>query len=99
MAVTRVGRVSRSPSGQRSSSSWNRFRKALLDERGWRCEDCGLAGKLEVHHIVPVSVDPARRYDKSNCRCLCSKCHVEAHRPARTPAEVAWDELLQDLVR
>ena len=73
------------------------FRRELLDERGWRCEECGLAGRLEVHHAVPVSVDPSRRYDPTNCVILCSGCHVEAHRPEVSPDEAAWREILATL--
>ena len=74
-----------------------RFRKSLLDERGWRCEKCGLAGRLEIHHRVPVSIDEAKRYEPANCVVLCVTCHVAAHRRPKSAEEQAWVAVLADL--
>lgn len=41
------------------------------------CAACGTSKKLEVHHIVPVHIDPSKELDSSNLITLCnSKCHL-----------------------
>ena len=40
------------------------------------CQACGSDRKPEVHHIVPVHLDPSRELDPSNLITLCDKwCH------------------------
>ena len=47
------------------------------------CEDCLKSGKItssaEVHHIVPISVQPSLRLKWTNLAALCKKCHEERH--------------------
>jgi hypothetical protein len=31
------------------------FKNQVLDRDGWRCQDCGSAERLEVHHLNPRS--------------------------------------------
>ena len=33
---------------------WDRVRRAVLRRDGWRCVQCGRAGRLEVDHITPL---------------------------------------------
>lgn len=44
------------------------------------CEACGaretLLHRLEVHHIIPVSVAPDRAGDPNNMITLCRPCHI-----------------------
>src|SRR5688500_13860395 len=41
-----------------------------------RCLQLGLITLADVSdHIVPVTVDPARRLDPTNLRSLCANCH------------------------
>lgn len=58
----------------------NRWR--ILRERWLRsnpkCADCGLAGE-EVHHLVPRSIAPERRFDVHNLCTLCGACHRARH--------------------
>jgi 5-methylcytosine-specific restriction endonuclease McrA len=44
------------------------------------CQCCKAALTTEVHHKVPLSVDPSRAYDASNLVALCQRCHQQAHR-------------------
>ena len=48
------------------------------------CEDCDKNGRVEpsreVHHIVPLSVDPSLKYELSNLVALCKGCHTLRHR-------------------
>ena len=68
---------------RKGGRSWRdlRQRKLALDPV---CEDCdandiiGVAA-TEVHHIVPVSVDPSREFDFSNLCSLCKECHNRRH--------------------
>jgi 5-methylcytosine-specific restriction endonuclease McrA len=57
------------------SSSWSKVRKQHISEFP-KCAACGRSKKLDVHHIVPVSVDPSKELDPSNLITLCSDpCH------------------------
>jgi len=41
------------------------------------CAACGKFKKLEVHHIVPVHVDPSKELDPDNLMTLCADpCHI-----------------------
>jgi 5-methylcytosine-specific restriction endonuclease McrA len=48
------------------------------------CEDCLKQGKVtpssEVHHIVPIAVDPTQRLTWTNLVALCNTCHDGRHR-------------------
>jgi len=58
-----------------------KIRKSVSEFRKWPankfCAWCGRDRKLEVHHIVPVSVSPELAGDKKNMIMLCRKpaCH------------------------
>ena len=88
--------MSRSPSGNLDSRRWKRVRRAVLERDGYRCRDCGKAGRLEVHHEVPVWKGPALAYVRGNLRTLCRTCHIGRHAKKRTPTERAWDSFLAD---
>lgn len=80
-----------------SLRGWQRFRRQLLDARGWRCERCGLAGKLEIHHKRPLEKGGAA-FDEENCEVLCKACHVAHHKRPTSPAAAAWKALVRDLM-
>ena len=57
------------------SSKWPALRKEHLKKQPC-CQACGSDRKPEVHHIVPVHLDPSRELDPSNLITLCDKwCH------------------------
>lgn len=57
------------------ASQWKKIRAAHLQKEPV-CVACGRAGDLEVHHIIPVSVDPALELDENNLITLCANpCH------------------------
>ena len=76
---------------------WHRLRLKLMDAAGWRCVQCGKAGRLELDHVVPVQHggDP---WDPSNLQPLCRPCHFAktAKENARPPSleRRAWMALL-----
>lgn len=63
------------------SSQWQLFRIALLEERGYKCEDCG-AIAVDVHHVKHLDTSEGweRRLDVDNCKILCIKCHNFQHK-------------------
>lgn len=70
--------------GRLSSSRWERTRKEVLERDGYRCQRCGKAGILEVHHVTPLQDDPAQDpYDPDGCLLLCRGCHILTHREMR----------------
>ena len=77
---------------------WEAARRATLDRSGWRCEDCGRAGRLEVHHVTPISVDFSRRFDLDNLKVLCKDCHLRAHdKTPEGPQTKAWRVSVDEL--
>ena len=51
------------------------LRKAVLAERGRKCERCGGRGKVEVDHVLPRSQGGTD--DRANLMVLCVGCHAE----------------------
>ena len=70
-----------------------KFRRRVLDAKGWRCEDCGKAGRLELHHPKPLQHGGAALDDK-NAKILCRQCHIQHHKRPPTPESLAWDVLI-----
>ena len=62
---------------QHGIRAYRRLRRRILDERGWRCEDCGRAGRLELHHVIEVADGGTDHPD--NLKVLCKGCHMAAH--------------------
>tara|TARA_Y100000385_G_scaffold154814_1_gene160518 strand:+ start:7953 stop:8282 length:330 start_codon:yes stop_codon:yes gene_type:complete len=57
------------------SSQWPKIRKKHIEKQPC-CMACGSCKKPEVHHIVPVHVDPTKELDPDNLITLCDKyCH------------------------
>lgn len=71
--------VATKPRVQRSAQ-WPALRAKLL--RGARCAACGGRELLELHHVIPFHVDPARELDTGNLLPLCERkrsginCHL-----------------------
>lgn len=58
------------------SSRWQTVRKDHLKNYP-SCIACGRTSKLEVHHKVPVHLDPESELDPSNLVTLCADpCHL-----------------------
>jgi 5-methylcytosine-specific restriction endonuclease McrA len=58
------------------SPRWQTIRKEHLKKQP-RCQACGKRKDLEVHHIVPVHMNPEKELDPSNLITLCSNsCHI-----------------------
>ena len=98
------GRVSHDMAGRGSRfhahlnrHRWADARRAAFDRDGWRCRECGRPGRLEAHHVTPLHKggDP---YDLANVESLCRSCHIDRHRRKLSPAEVAWNRLVREMV-
>ena len=76
---------------------WAAFRRKLLDERGWRCERCGRAGKLELHHRRHLREGGAA-FDPENCEILCRDDHISHHKPELAPEVEEWQAFIKELV-
>jgi len=56
-----------------------RLEKALFQEVGSRCPNCGddRVSDLVIHHIIPFADNPT--HDPAHMIVLCSNCHAQAH--------------------
>ena len=58
------------------SPKWKDVRKKHIDKQN-QCQFCGSSKNLEVHHIVPVHINPELELDPDNLITLCDKnCHL-----------------------
>ena len=71
------------------------FSMKTLHRDGFRCRQCGKAGKLEVDHILPIWKGGTDR--EENLQTLCRADHLRKTRRENakplTPAEKALGEL------
>ena len=80
---------------------WRHVRRLVFQRDGWRCKLCGLRGKLECDHVVPLHLggDP---WDQENLQTACRTCHIaktRAENLARQPPEKrAWRRLVEELL-
>jgi 5-methylcytosine-specific restriction protein A len=70
----------------RSIDAGRRRERRIYDKQRWRrmrkihlageplCRQCGKPA-TEVDHIIPISVDPAKRWSWFNLQSLCRACH------------------------
>lgn len=57
------------------SPGWPKLREEHINKQPC-CQACGSCKKPEVHHIVPVHLDPSKELDPDNLITLCDKyCH------------------------
>jgi 5-methylcytosine-specific restriction enzyme A len=58
------------------SPKWSKVRKEHLDKFP-SCAACGRGSKLEVHHKIPVHINPELELDSNNLMTLCDDpCHL-----------------------
>ena len=63
------------------TAQWQRLRWSVLVRDNFTCQWPGCCrieadtSKLVADHKVPVRIDPSRKWDETNLRCLCSACH------------------------
>ena len=59
---------------------YDEVKKALVDERGSRCEFCGSSDELRYHYVLPYNEFPDLEFEKRNIMLLCDRCHRVVHR-------------------
>ena len=73
----------------------DRVRRAALKRAGWRSESgSNLAGKLECHHLVPLS--EGGEHTLENVVVVTLAEHLALHRPPPDPDREAWTEFLEE---
>ena len=82
---------------------WAAVRRFVFERDGWRCVECGRAGRLECDHVTPLQREPGQDpYDVNGLQTLCRGCHVEKtrreNRRERTAGELAWRALAQSML-
>lgn len=59
-----------------NSSEYKIWRKSIFERDNYTCQMCGQrGGDLEADHIIPWAQSIELRYELSNGRVLCIKCH------------------------
>ncbi len=86
-----------------SSRRWAVTRRLALDRGNWRCERCWRSGRLEVHHRVPLAVNPAQDpYNLVGLVVLCRTCHFKEtalqNRRHLGPQAVGWRDLVGETI-
>jgi len=54
------------------------LKKQVLEQDGWRCQECGSMDNLQVHHLKPRSRLGSDTLP--NLITLCAICHGKRHR-------------------
>ena len=74
---------------------WGVVRRKALDRDLWRCQGCGKAGRLEVHHVTPLEAGGSE-FDLDNLTTLCIGCHIRVHQVEPSPEVQAWQDFTRD---
>jgi 5-methylcytosine-specific restriction endonuclease McrA len=63
-------------------SLYARLQREILERDGWRCQMCGCAKRLDVHHVRRRSALGGDT--ETNLITLCRECHQILHRSPNT---------------
>jgi 5-methylcytosine-specific restriction endonuclease McrA len=55
------------------------WRQAVFKRDNFTCQDCGVKGYLQAHHLVPISRDLDKAFSIENGRTVCVECHEKIH--------------------
>jgi ATP-dependent DNA helicase RecQ len=69
--------LSKRPRLRLDRENYDRLRHRILQRDGWRCQRCGAALQLHVHHLQLRS--RGGEDADSNLITLCNRCHAAAH--------------------
>ncbi len=79
---------------------WPALRLAAKRRDGFKCVQCGAAGRLEVDHIKPVRSHPELSFVLENLQTLCTPHHSAKTKKECgfgneiSPARAAWRDLV-----
>ena len=76
---------------------WAGVRMAALDRDRWRCQECGKAGLLEVHHLVALE-HGGKPYELANTTTLCRGDHIRIHGGTPHTPDPGYAALVQELL-
>jgi 5-methylcytosine-specific restriction protein A len=71
----------RQPRFKLNLEEYELLRRQVLERDGWRCQDCGAAKALQVHHLRARS--QLGGDFMQNLITLCASCHAKRHRQIR----------------
>ena len=63
---------------------WKTVRREARARDKNRCRNCGKAGYLEVHHVIPARKRPDLFFSLGNLVTLCRGCHFKETERERT---------------
>lgn len=63
----------------RHTNQYKTFRKKILAEPGCKCWNCETSEELTIHHIIPISEDISKIFDRNNIVVVCKSCHDQFH--------------------
>ena len=61
---------------KRNSTNERKWKKAVKDRDGNKCQHCGGNNRLAAHHIIPWKKEESKRFDVDNGISLCGACHL-----------------------
>lgn len=81
------------------SKRWQSVRFLAKRRDGFKCVECGAAGRIEVDHKLPIRTHPELAYDLGNLQCLCPACHarktrIEVGHAPLSPERQQWRDLV-----
>ena len=57
---------------------WQSVRRQVFERDGYRCQECGKAGRLECDHRTPLHLDSEQDpFDLAGLQTLCRSCHID----------------------
>ena len=86
-----------------NSRRWAAVRRAVFERDGFRCCECGRAGRLECDHINPLEREAGQDpFDPTGLQTLCRDCHIaktaRENRRSLTPEETEWRRAVMELM-
>lgn len=72
--------VGKHPRIKLKPEAYEQLRRQVLDRDNWKCQNCGRASELQVHHLRFRSALGDDSID--NLITLCFSCHESIHRRA-----------------
>ena len=81
-----------------NAARWRRVRREVFERDGWRCRECGKAGRLECDHVEPLEHGGAP-WDMANLQTLCRTCHIEKTKLENlNPMRLGWDDYVKEVL-
>lgn len=59
----------------RWSDAYKEWRTKIFERDNWTCQECGMKGDIQVHHIKSYALYSESRLDIENGITLCVECH------------------------